>query len=174
MGARSKSTSSLKSATPIPLPHDGPIFHCANNGGTHKDDTSSLARAVQLLVNSNHEVSSTSKLCQSLQGAQTAKEQLHALQSYRCTLLNNKKKSGSELEQVLDEDSSIALYRLLLEWSGSSSLKYWGSSGYNDITCTTFLNTVSYAGPGINKVVENCSSVSGSWYWYVKFPGFGD
>ena len=117
MGARSKSTSSLKSATPIPLPHDGPIFHCANNGGTHKDDTSSLARAVQLLVNSNHEVSSTSKLCQSLQGAETAKEQLHALQSYRCTLLNNKKKRESELEQVLDEDSSIALYRLLLEWS---------------------------------------------------------
>jgi hypothetical protein len=117
MGPRSKPNSSAlksKSTIPIQFPHDGPIFHYKQG-----DEEVSISIAIQILNDKSSTDTLTSNLCQSLQGAATAKEQLQALQSNRCSLLNLKKKNQISLS-LPDETSSRGLYRLLLEWSLSS------------------------------------------------------
>ena len=168
---RTKTNGKQKSNVPIPFPHDGPVFRHYNNSRHHQDkqhtlsllerQDSSLELAVWVLdISSDNNVDDDDtcdsyrssenalliiNLIRSLQKTNTTtKEQLQALQLYKCSSLNLSKQQqlakGVEELSRADLNFAIGLYRLLLEWSLSkitplpfqraiqSNLKTLGSS----------------------------------------------
>jgi hypothetical protein len=115
VGNKLKASSSLQSSIPIPLPHDGPIYHgLKSDQVTGEAFASSFSLALQLLQTSEP-VSPTAKLVKTLQDALTTKQQLQLLQAYRSKLLDCYKH-----EEPVSLDELTGLYRVLLEWSFSN------------------------------------------------------
>ncbi|CAJ1960388.1 unnamed protein product [Cylindrotheca closterium] len=118
---RSKLNTSLKSNTPIPLPHDGPIHAALNDADPSSSDDSVLQTAACQLCTDESGSSVEAKLCQDLRNAKTSKEQIQSLQAYKSSKRNPS--SGKENELNVSEtlsDERTALYRILLEWSLST------------------------------------------------------
>ncbi|KAL3934492.1 MAG: hypothetical protein SGBAC_009804 [Bacillariaceae sp.] len=114
---RSKLNTSLKSNTPIPLPHDGPIHFALNGANTSSIDDVVLQTACRLGGDESGS-SVEAKLCKDLRNSKTSKEQIQKLQAYKSSKRNeiSAKESESKVLEALSGES-IALYRLLLEWS---------------------------------------------------------
>lgn len=127
MGRKSTSLKSKSSAV-VEFPHDGPIynFFTARQGETNSDDE--IQVALKLLAPHDNISPSdefwelTHTLCQTLQSSDSIKTQLHALQSYRSTLLNWKQQKSQDdsLRIPRNDTAARGLYRLLLEWSLSN------------------------------------------------------
>jgi hypothetical protein len=130
---------SVKSIDPIPLPHDGLLHSYLHTNGSeatnnNNDDPASdiVSRALNFLSegdsvaainaeeNSSQDTSPTGALIFTLKTAKQIKEQLHALQAYRSTILhqrrNQNNKSSPRQEQENDNIEKAVLYRILLEW----------------------------------------------------------
>ena len=118
---RLKSTSKVKSNVPIPLPHDGIIYHHAVNldfenhesylqQSTHPRSTTpsssfSLSVALRLLkdsthtIDSKHVLSSSASICKELCEASTLQVQLQVLQTHRSQLLNKCKEQKQQQQE---------------------------------------------------------------------------
>ncbi|MGK3738944.1 MAG: hypothetical protein ACI8RD_005824 [Bacillariaceae sp.] len=163
---RTKTNGKQKSNVPIPFPHDGPVFRHNNSCHQDKQHTfsllerrdSSLELAVRVLdISSDNNIDDGTcdsyrsensllivNLIRNLQKTNTTtKEQLQALQLYKCSFLNLSKQQLTKGDEELSREDLnfvIGLYRLLLEWSLSkltplpfqraiqSNLKTLGSS----------------------------------------------
>jgi hypothetical protein len=129
---RSKTKAKQKSNVPILFPHDGPAFcgRCREDCKSKANDQGiSLDLAITVLdtcknFDGTDQKSGVSlliaKLFQALQRPNTTtKEQLQALQTFKCSFINFEKKKTAEEKCGDEEDwkSVAGLYRLLLEWS---------------------------------------------------------
>ncbi len=124
---RAKTNAKQKSNIPIPFPHDGPVFRLRKDDCTEQDD--SLRLALQVLdSNDNRDSFDNSdglcllvaKLFSILRKPNTTtKEQLQALQTFKCSFINSEKQVAEGKKDRCDNDSDIltGLYRLFLEWS---------------------------------------------------------
>lgn len=117
---RNNRTLKTKSTVPIPLPHDGPIFHYLSNceGGNDvvAEGQYGLSLTLQLLRDSksqSQEISITT--IQTLHASKTAKAQLQAVQSFKSSVLNLKTKG-----MPISTAAADSMYRLFLEWSLST------------------------------------------------------
>lgn len=111
---RSKLNTSIKSNTPIPLPHDGPI-HAALTASIDEDP---VLHAASQLCTDDSGSSAEAKLVRSLRGAKTSKDQIQKLQSYKTSTRNDSSEKYGQAKVIeLSTDETTALHRLLLEWS---------------------------------------------------------
>ena len=164
---RAKTKAKQKSNIPIIFPHDGPVFRLNEKN----DNDVSLKLAMNVLGASNNadgddEQSGVTllieKLFQILQRPNTTtKEQLQALQTFKCSFINSEKQitEGKKLRCDEDWNAVTGLYRLLLEWSLSyhtplpfqraiqANLKMLGSSAFSLATATN------------NKVVDDPETI---------------
>ena len=164
---RAKTKAKQKSTVPILFPHDGPVFRLGspcNSEDNDNDQDDSLKLAIQVL-DANHSVSNdgggvallTAKLFQVLQRPKTTtKEQLQALQTFKCSFINLKKEitEGEKSRSEKDWNIVAGLYRLLLEWSLSyqtplpfqraiqANLKILGSSAFYTVDLDTICKDV--------------------------------
>ena len=129
---RNNRSAKSKSTAPVPLPHDGPIFHCLQRRrredtpphleDSDPNDPTEITLALQLVVGgemsreedhaSRQEDHVAFAFVKTLQSVSTIKDQLQAIQGFKSTLLNLKAK-----HQPLQASTANAMYRLLLEWS---------------------------------------------------------
>ena len=129
---RAKTKAKQKSNVPISFPHDGPVFHLSSrdvcDDNNHEQDTS-LKLAIKVLDTAGNigDIDGSTgvfllvvKLFQVLRRPNTTtKEQLQALQTFKCSFINLEKHILEGKKTRCDDDLEIVagLYRLLLEWS---------------------------------------------------------
>lgn len=126
MGRKATSLKS-KGTSPIPLPHDGPIFYFLENPHALESSilgTEDIQQALNILQGNGSLSESTSvsslmisDLCQALITAERDKVQLSALQSFKNAMVNSKKSRLSEETECIPPSLASSLYRLFLEWS---------------------------------------------------------
>lgn len=122
--------SSLKSKEPISLPHDGPLYYYFysqqdksfedTEAQQNEDKTSEIIQAALHCLKENitsENETPTVSLIATLKNATQVKEQLHALQAYRSTILHRRKQPSSRSTLPPEDLYRRALYRILLEWS---------------------------------------------------------
>ena len=126
---RAKTKAKQKSNVPIPFPHDGPVFRwsCNGIGEDNEKEDGSLKLAIHVLNDVTENEGDcgvvallTAKLFQILKGkSTTTKEQLQALQTFKCSFINLEKQiaDGKKSRHDSDWNTAAGLYRLLLEWS---------------------------------------------------------
>ncbi len=123
---RAKTKAKQKSNVPILFPHDGPVFRLSSQKRESEKQDASLSLALQVLDtigngNSDEGVSLlAAKLFKVLRKPDTTtKEQLQALQTFKCSFITEEKQvqEGKKIRRDKDWDIVAGVYRLLLEWS---------------------------------------------------------
>jgi len=163
---RAKTKAKQKSNVPILFPHDGPVYRMSrlDDGEDNESHGVTLDLAIKMLrvgnndngIDGKSEITFlVSKLFQVLRRFDTTtKEQLQALQTFKCSFLNLDKQITDGLKARHPEDWKViaGLYRLLLEWSMSyhtplpfqraiqANLKILGSSKFSSTTSTRNLD----------------------------------
>jgi hypothetical protein len=180
---RAKTKAKQKSNVPIIFPHDGPVVRLNEKN----ENDVSLKLAIQVLGAGNNTDSADeqsgvtiliAKLFHILQRPNTTtKEQLQALQTFKCSFINSEKQitEGKKLRCDEDWNAVSGLYRLLLEWSLSyhtplpfqraiqANLKMLGSSAFFGATATNNKVVVDDPETICKDVMESIWKTPESW-----------